>query len=151
MVDQIVDVESKPRILVVDDEQNICDMLSRHFRFLGYEVDTCNNGKEALDVMSKKRFDVVISDIMMPVMDGMELLREVQKSYPMVHCIMITGYVTMDNVLLCMRKGAKTCVFKPLEDMTELEDAVKSSIETLKHWQDKLKQLLRMKPEEDML
>ena len=65
----------------------------------------------------------------------------------MTHCIMITGYVTMENVLCCMRLGADTCIFKPLEDMKELENAVNMAVERLKHWQIKLKTLIKMKPE----
>ncbi len=140
------EMDTKPRILVVDDEENIRDMLKRHFRFIGYEVECAANGKEALDFMNKKRFEVVISDINMPDMDGIELLRAIKHSAPMTHCIMITGYVTMDNVLACMRLGADTCVFKPLEDMAELEEAVKKAVEHLKHWQMKLKTLIKMKP-----
>ena len=135
----------KPRILVVDDEKNIRNMLSRHFRFLDYDVSVAGNGQEALDIMADKRYDVIISDIEMPIMGGVQLLREIRKQYPMAHCIMITGYVTMANILECMRHGADTCVFKPLEDMKELEDAVKQAIDNLTHWQAKLKTLLTMK------
>lgn len=137
--------EDKFRILVVDDEKSIQEMLSRHFRFLGYDVVTANNGKEALEIMEKKRCDVVISDIMMPVMDGVELIRQVRKQHPMAHVIMITGYVTMENVLACMRHGADTCIYKPFTDLKELEDAVTRAIERLTHWQEKLKSLLKMK------
>jgi YesN/AraC family two-component response regulator len=138
-------VEDKFRVLVVDDEKNIQEMLSRHFRFLGFDVITANNGKEALEVMDKQRCDVVISDIKMPVMDGVELIRQVHKQYPMTHVIMITGYVTMENVLACMRHGADTCIYKPLTDLKELEDAVQRAVDHLKHWQEKLKSLLKMK------
>jgi YesN/AraC family two-component response regulator len=88
---------------------------------------------------------VVISDIMMPVMDGVELIRQVHKQYPMTGVIMITGYVTMENVLSCMRHGADTCVYKPFTDMKELEDAVSHAVGRLTHWQEKLKSLLKMK------
>lgn len=138
----------KNRLLVVDDEAHIRDMLSRHFRFLGYDVHVAGNGKEALETMELMRFDVVISDIKMPVMDGVELIREIQRQYPMTHCIVITAYVTMEHVLACIRHGADTCVFKPLEDMAELEHAVRRAVENLKHWQRKLKTLIMMRPEE---
>ncbi|MEA3347376.1 MAG: response regulator, partial [Candidatus Auribacterota bacterium] len=127
-------VDCTPRILVVDDEKNIRDMLKRNFKFLGFQVEEASNGKEALSLMAQKRFEVVISDINMPEMTGIELLREIRKGFPMTHCIMVTGYVTMENVLCCMRLGADTCIFKPLEDMSELENAVKRAVEHLKHW-----------------
>ncbi|MBF0472884.1 MAG: response regulator [Nitrospirae bacterium] len=137
--------EKKYRILVVDDEQNIQKMIQRYFRLKGYEVDTADNGKIALETMTTKRYDVVISDIKMPVMDGTDLLREVKKQYPMTHVIMITGYVTLNNALTCMRLGAKTCIFKPIEDMHELEDAVEDSIAHLNRWEEKFKTLIHMK------
>lgn len=140
-------ISSRPRILVVDDEKEICEMLKRNFSFLGYDVETATGGKEALSLMREKRFEVVISDISMPEMTGIELLREIRKGFPMTHCIMITGYVTMENVLCCMRLGADTCIFKPLEDLAELEQAVQRAVDHLKHWQKKLKSLIEMKPE----
>jgi len=143
----LMDFNSKPNILVVDDEKNIREMLQRHFRFLGYVVEEKSNAVDALKIMSEKRFEVVISDINMPKMSGVEFLKKAKQEYPMTHCIMITGYVTMQNVLTCMRYGADTCIFKPLEDMTELEEAVKNAIDHLKNWQIKLKTLIQMKPE----
>ncbi|VAW19253.1 hypothetical protein MNBD_BACTEROID05-103 [hydrothermal vent metagenome] len=139
--------EQKPRILVVDDEEDIRALLVRKFKFLGYEVVEAENGKVALEKMNECRFEVVISDISMPEMTGIELLEKIKKEYPMTHFIVMTGYVSMENVLACMRFGADTCVFKPLEDMKELEDAVQRSVDHLKHWQLKLKSLIKMKPE----
>lgn len=135
-----------PKILIVDDENEIRESLRRHFSFLGYRVETAGNGEEALDIMAGQRFDVVISDIMMPVMNGVDLLREIRNQYPMTHTIMITGYVTMENVLACMRHGADTCVYKPLEDLSELEEAVVKAVTEIQNWKQKLKQLLEMKP-----
>lgn len=143
----IAGLNSKPHILIVDDEENIRLMLKRHFRFLGYEVEDRENGAEAIKLLDEKRFEVVISDINMPKMNGIEFLKRVKRECPMTHCIMITGYVTMQNVLTCMRYGADTCIFKPLEDMTELEEAVKNAVNQLKKWQVKLKTMIQMKPE----
>ena len=58
------------QLLVVDDEAGVRDMLSRHFRLLGYGVQQAGNGEEALDVLGRAKIDVVISDIRMPAMDG---------------------------------------------------------------------------------
>ena len=102
-------------------------------------VDTADSGKKALGLMSKKKYHVVITDIKMPRMDGIQLLRKIRQEYPMTHCIMITGYVTMQNVLDCMRHGADTCIFKPFEDLKELDVAITSAISHLNHWEIKLK------------
>ncbi|MDY6903066.1 MAG: response regulator [Thermodesulfobacteriota bacterium] len=140
-------VERKPRLLIVDDEPHIREMLTRHLIMAGYEViaDPAN-GEEALEILSKKRFEVVITDIMMPRMDGVELLRHIKKEYPMVQVIIITGYVNMENLLAAMRHGASACIFKPIEDMAELEEAVAKAVDHLAQWQQKLKFLLGMKP-----
>lgn len=140
----------KAHLLIVDDEKEICDMLSRHFRFLEYAVQTASNGKEALAVLEKQKIDVVISDIVMPEMDGVELLRHIRQHYPMVRTIMITGYVTLENALTCMRKQADTLIFKPLEDMRELEEAVADAVHVLRRWEKKLKELQSINPEKDM-
>jgi two-component system response regulator PilR (NtrC family) len=137
----------KVRLLVVDDEPGIREMLERHFTFLGYLVKTAENGKQALKKLDEHKFDVVISDIKMPEMDGIELLRVISAEHPMVHTIMITGYVTLDNALACMHLGADTLVFKPLEDLEELERAVDKAVSAVQHWVNLLTHLQEMKPE----
>jgi len=134
------------QILVVDDEAEIREALSRHFRFLGYEVEVAGNGREALDKLAQKKYDVVISDIVMPIMDGVELMRSIRREFAMVYVIIITGYVTQDNVMACMRHGAETCVYKPWSDMQELEAAVANCVARTQNWKRKFRQLLDMKP-----
>ena len=138
----------KPKILVVDDEKIIRDFISRHFRFLGYETITAASGKEALEILNTTRCDIVISDIAMPEMTGVEFLRRLKLRYPMTHVIMVTGYVTMENVLACMRHGADTCVFKPFKDIAELEKAVEDAVASIMKWQAILKNLKGLKDTE---
>ena len=140
---------SKAKILIVDDEKEIREMLSRHFRMLDYHIELAENGQEALDILAQKRFDVVISDIMMPVMNGVSLLREVRKQYPMIRVIMMTGYVTLVNALSCMRQQADTIVFKPFNDLSELEQAVETSLKILNIWLTKLRELQGMKSKKE--
>ncbi len=135
-----------PKLLIVDDEEEIRTALSRHFRYLGYDIVTACNGREALDILAEQKVGVIVSDIVMPVMNGVDLLRVVRKEYPMVRVIMITGYVTQENVMACMRHDAETCIFKPWPDMAELEQAVKAAFERIMSWKSKLRILLQMKP-----
>jgi CheY-like chemotaxis protein len=132
-------------ILVVDDEADIRELLSRHFRYLGYEVETASHGKEALERLAATKIDILISDIMMPEMNGVELLKHVRAHYPMIRPIMITGYVTMENALACIRYGADSCVFKPLNDLSQLENAVNEATRRLRYWMDILRELRGMK------
>ncbi len=138
----------KGKLLIVDDESEIREMLSRNFRMLGFEVEVAGHGLEALSILEEKPIDVVISDIKMPEMDGVALLREIRNQYPMVRVIMITGYVTLENAIACMRNQADTCVFKPLTDLSELEEAVDSAMASLARWNNKFRELRGMRQKE---
>ncbi len=124
----------KVHLLIVDDDPDIRDAVARHFRLGGYEVQTAANGREALDKMENARCDIVISDIVMPEMEGPDLLRAIREQYPMVHVIMMTGQVALENVLVCMRRGADTCIFKPFADFEELDAAVRRAVEATQRW-----------------
>ena len=132
-------------LLIVDDEASIRKNLCSYFKIKGFQVDSAENGVAALDILAVKHVDIIISDVKMPTMDGIELLREVRKQYPMIRMIMLTGYVTLENALACMRHGADTCIFKPIPDLTELSEAIETSARSLDKWQKKLRDLLDMK------
>jgi DNA-binding NtrC family response regulator len=135
----------KARILIVDDEKEIRDMLSRHYKFNGYDTETAGSVDDALEILNTKMIQVVVSDIMMPGKTGIDLLKSIHENFPMIRVVMITGYVTLENALACMRKGADTCIFKPLGDLEELDEAVLRSVEWNERWQEKLRSLQRMK------
>ncbi len=134
-------------ILIVDDEEAIRNSLARHLRLMGYDTDTAENGIAALENLANTSRQVVISDIMMPKMNGIDLLKRIRKEYPMTRVIMITGYVSMENALACLRYSADTCIFKPIDDLKELELAVEKAVSYLEHWKGKLAALRGLKPE----
>ena len=133
----------KTRLLIVDDELSIQNMLSRHFRYLGYDVATAGNGREALDYLGSHKIDVVITDIMMPVMNGIELVKCLAADYPLIRKIVVTGYVTVGNAMECMQSGADALIPKPLEDMAALERSVERSVGIIREWVAQLKELSR--------
>lgn len=133
------------RILIVDDEIEICEMLCRNFKMLGHTVNHASNGKEALELLAIKQYDIVISDIIMPIMDGVMLLKEIRSKYPMTRVIMITGYVTLENALECMKNQAEMCIFKPLNDLKELEGEVNQALLKLFRWNSKFRELKGLK------
>jgi DNA-binding NtrC family response regulator len=135
----------KASILIVDDEQEIRDMLSRHYRFMGYRILTAGSVDEAIAILNGEVVQIVISDIMMPGKSGTELLSVIHDNYPMIRVIMITGFVTLENALACMRKGADTCIFKPLGELEELDDAVERVYSWHLRWKEKLHSLQKMK------
>ena len=121
------------KLLVVDDELDIREMLSRHFRYLGYKVVEAANGQEALEILAKEKIDIVISDILMPVMPGTELCSSIRAEYPLTQVIMMTGCVKLDMAMTCLRHGAAEMIFKPL-NMDELEQAVQRCVERIQRW-----------------
>lgn len=127
-------IDMKIRILIVDDEPDVTNSLRRFFLFEGYEVDVTNNPYEALKMVHEKNYLIVISDIAMPGMTGIELLERIKKYNGMIQVIMMTGYVTMYNILNCLRLGADECFLKPIADMGQLQRAVEDAINKLKRW-----------------
>ena len=101
------------RVLVVDDEENIRAILMEYLNEFGYEVTCAVNGKEALQIYNKNRFDIILSDLVMRPMDGMELLGEVKKLNPDALFIMITGYPSVDSAMEAIKKGARDYITKP--------------------------------------
>lgn len=105
----------KPRILVVDDEESIREFLEIMLRKEGYEPTCVGDGTEAVDMMKKKSFDLVISDLQMPNMTGMELLKHVKSSNPDLLFMMITAFGTTETAVEAMKIGAYDYITKPFK------------------------------------
>lgn len=110
---------SNIRILVVDDEQGLRDLLSYELGIMGFMVQTASDGVEAVEMVEKQKFDLVISDIKMPRMDGLAALEQIKKIDPNIEVIMATGFGTIDMAVRAMKKGAYDFIQKPynLEEM----------------------------------
>lgn len=104
-----------PRILVVDDEQIIRESLSFVLKKEGYVVEEASNGADALKRQEEKPFDVVISDIEMPAMRGIELLEKISKRTPETFVILITAFGSLETAITALRKGAYDYVLKPVD------------------------------------
>ena len=124
------------RILIVDDEPMVCDILARGLAREGYACVKANNGKEALSFFYKDSFSLIISDIKMPEMDGIELLRKVKATSPRMMVIMITAYPEIDLAVEAMRLGAYDFIRKPVTlDLVLL--SVKNALEK-KHLEEEV-------------
>lgn len=99
-------------ILVVDDEKDYCDVLKMILSGKGYKVDTCENGKQAIKKLEKKSFDLVITDLCMPVMDGRQLLEEIKTREYDTEVIMLTAHGTIEKAVDAMKAGAYSYVTK---------------------------------------
>jgi DNA-binding response OmpR family regulator len=116
---------SKP-ILIVDDEKNIRLTLSQALETLGAEIDTAANGEEALAKLKGREFGLILLDIRMPGMDGMEVLRLVREIRPDIRIIMITAYGTIESAVEALKLGAVDFLQKPFdpEEIRELVSRV---------------------------
>jgi DNA-binding NtrC family response regulator len=103
------------RILVVDDEQIIRDSISFILKKEGYTIEEAANGKIAFEKILEQPFDVVITDIEMPVMKGLELLSRVMQVSPQTIVLMITAYGSLETAIAALREGAADYILKPLE------------------------------------
>ncbi|MCK5688071.1 sigma-54-dependent Fis family transcriptional regulator [Myxococcota bacterium] len=103
-----------PHILVVDDEHGILDSLRRIYEREDYRVSVTDNGLEALDIIRKDTVHIVLADIMMPKMNGIELLKAVKAISPSIEVIMMTAFGTVENAVETMRHGAYDFISKPL-------------------------------------
>ncbi len=125
---------SKPSILLVDDEPNIIEILEIVLRDAGMDVCKSTSAREALDRLRRTEFDVVISDIRMPDMSGVDLLKEARQIAPDTVFILITAYASTDTAIDALQHGAYDYLTKPFK-MEELLNIVRHSLEkkTLKH------------------
>src|SRR4030042_1645906 len=102
-----------PKILVIDDEMIVCESCKRILEEDGYEVETALSAKDAFAKMRENPFDIVITDLKMPEIDGMEVLRIIHKDYPDTIVIMITGFSTVETAVEAMKLGAFDYIPKP--------------------------------------
>jgi response regulator RpfG family c-di-GMP phosphodiesterase len=103
----------KPSVYVVDDEPQICGLLTRILEREGYAVRAFTSGQEALDAARADPPDLVVTDLMMPGMTGLELVRAVRETHPGVSAVLTTGYASIDNVVDALRSGVNDFVTKP--------------------------------------
>jgi len=103
------------KVLLVDDEKDFVEMLSLRLQEAGEKVSEAYSGKECLDTLQETRVDVVVLDIKMPGMDGIETLREIKKRFPLVEVIMLTGHGTTESAVEGMKLGAFDYLMKPAE------------------------------------
>jgi len=140
------------RILIVDDEKDICEVLSISLSDLGYKVYTAGNGEEALQVFENTKPSIVLTDIRMPGIDGIELLRRIKEQYPETEVIMITGHGDMNLAIRSLKLEATDFITKPIND-DFLEIALKraeeriSSRKKIKEYTQNLEGLVREQSE----
>jgi len=117
-----------PKILVIDDERSIRNTLKDILQYENYEVDLAENGSQGLDLISKNEYDIVLCDIKMPGMDGIEVLEKIQSTSPDTPVVMISGHGNIDTAVESIKKGAYDYIEKPL-DLNRLLITIRNALD----------------------
>ena len=111
----------KKRILIVDDEKAVRILLVEVLKLHDYKIDVVENGVEAISHIDRRSYDLIITDYMMPKMDGLELIRRIRSKYPSTPILVVTGNGPIHDLL---KSGATACIMKPF-NILELRNMVK--------------------------
>lgn len=110
------DAPAGKKILVVDDDEFVCNSLKWLLLDEGYDVEVAIDGKSGLEIFGKRSFDLVLTDLMMPGVDGLDVLREVKRIAPFTAVIILTGYGTLEAAMSALKEGAYDFLTKPCDD-----------------------------------
>ena len=113
------------RLLVVEDEKKLCDMIAKSLHLAGYEVDTCNDEEQALDMIYAELYDLIELDLNLPGMDGMEILRELRKENEETKVLILSARSQIADKVEGLDSGANDYMEKPFH-LQELEARVRS-------------------------
>jgi DNA-binding NtrC family response regulator len=127
------------RVLVVDDEKDFLDTQVDRLRVRNLDVTGVETGEKALELIEKKLFDVVILDVKMPGMDGVETLREMKRVRPLMEVIMLTGHASVESGIEGMKLGAFDYIMKPA-DLDDLIDKMRKAFEKKSTHEEKIRQ-----------
>lgn len=139
-------MENNPvRVLVVDDEKGITDSIQTQLELEGYVVDTCNSARDALRRFTENPYPIVLTDINMPEMDGLELLEKINEIRPDCFVIMITAYTSITKVLNARYHGAYDYILKPFRNLDEINESVNRAAALHHKWFNILKETKEVK------
>lgn len=139
------------KVLVVDDEPIVRDILFRFLVKSGFSVETAEDGGEALEKIKSESFDVVITDLKMPRVDGRILLKEMAKNFNDIPRIVLTGMGSDDDILLALKTGAYDFLTKPITDFQLLIHSVQRAMERKKLSDDKKRALVQLEKINDFI
>lgn len=117
------------KIIIVDDEADVLDLCSRVLTFDGYQVKTARNGYEAIEIAKKEHFDLLLTDIKMPGIGGLQIVQTLKAADPHLICVTMTGYSTIDMVIEAIKLGIDEFITKPFTP-NELSMVVAKALET---------------------
>lgn len=116
------------RLLVVDDDSGMRVMLADHLHTLGLAVSSARSGQDAVELLNSEAFDIVLTDLVMPGVDGMAVLEAARQSDPRTHVVVMTGYSSLKTAINSVRSGAFDYLTKPFE-LVQIEIIVNRILE----------------------
>ena len=135
-------------ILIVDDEEDILQALKTHLEIDGFYVDVANSALRALEMMEDQAFHIILTDINMPKMDGLELLEKIKALRGETIVIMITAYTSLIKVLNSRIYGAADYLLKPFRDLSEVDEVITRAYNSLVRWDNVLAETRKIKQQE---
>jgi len=126
-------------VLVVDDEDDFRETFVKRLKRRNLDVSGVGSGEKALELLDENPFDVVILDVKMPGMDGVDVLREIKKKRPLTEVIMLTGHASVESGIEGMKLGAFDYIMKPA-DIDELMDKMRQAYERKSIHEEKIRQ-----------
>lgn len=117
-----------PSLLVVDDELLIRDLLYDFFHGQGWDIAVAESAEKALEMLRNKSFDLLLTDLKMPQMDGMALTEEVRSQFPQLPIVIMTGYPSVDTAVAALRQQVADYIIKPF-NINQLHKLIKTKIE----------------------
>ena len=118
----------KYRLAIIDDEEKILTSLKRYFTLKNFQVDTYNSSQDALLGIKKLHHKIVLTDINMPGMDGLELMARLKRHNPLIQVVIMTGNATAENVTRALTEGASGFVVKPFDSLQLLEREIDKAV-----------------------
>jgi len=126
-------------ILIVDDEEHILETLKSHLELDGIKVKTATSAEEAISLHWANLFPVILTDIRMSNMSGLDLIREVKVVHPTCIVFVMTGYASLMNMTECLEAGAADYYIKPFENLEMVIKSVKDAIARYERWMKDLR------------
>ena len=128
----------KVKIMLVDDEERFLATTQKLLTKKGYDAITAPSGSRALELLAQKPVHVVILDVKMPGMDGIETLKAIKKQYPMIEVIMLTGHATVESAIDGLKSGASDYLMKPA-DVDDLIDRAEDAFVRVQQLEEKIR------------
>lgn len=140
----------KAKVLLVDDEADFIDSLSQRLEVRGLKVSATTRGQNAVDLLDDEKFDIIVLDLAMPGMDGLETLRRIKEKDPDAEIVMLSGHGSVQSTKEAMKLGAEDFLEKPV-DMPELLEKIAEAREKRilimqKHAKEEIEEILQSKP-----